>query len=76
MQNLYSIKDKKIGFNSPFTAPNNYAAIRMFADTVKDENSMLAKHPEDYELYKLGSFNDDTGEIVADCQYLENAMNF
>lgn len=76
MQNLYSIKDHKIGFTTIFIAPNNAAAIRMFGDTVRDKSSMLGQHPEDYALYGLGTMDDNTGELTSETKFLENAITF
>ncbi|QKI28884.1 VP5 [Trichosanthes kirilowii gokushovirus] len=49
-------------FNRPFFAPAVGAAIRSFTDEVnrKVEGNPLAAHPEDYELFQLGSWNDET----------------
>lgn len=35
-------------------------SVRSFANEVnrKDENNMMSKHPEDFDLYELGTFND------------------
>lgn len=38
-------------------------AARYFADAINDKSSMLNKHPQDYELLKLGSI-DDNGAIL------------
>lgn len=35
----------------------------MFTDALKDTNTSLSKHPEDYELVFLGVQNEATGEI-------------
>lgn len=74
--NLYSIKDTKIGFNQLFDAPNNACAIRLFADSIKDEKTPLSKHPEDYQLFYIGTRNDETGELESKPQFLENATTF
>lgn len=75
-QNIYSIKDIKIGYTQIFTAPNNAFAIRMFGETVKGEGTLIHSHPEDFELYKIGEINQENGEIVADLVYLEKAQTF
>lgn len=43
-------------------------AIRAFGDEVNragDPNNSFNKHPEDFDLYEIGSYNDETGEMVA-----------
>lgn len=74
---LYAIKDNKVGFlNAPFIAPNNAAAIRMFGDTTMNIDTLLNKHPEDYELYYLGEMDENTGELISEVKFLETATAF
>lgn len=41
-------------------------AIRSFSDEINraDPGNMLHKHPYDFDLYHLGSYDDSTGNIV------------
>lgn len=43
----------------PMYSRNNGQMIRDFADAVADSQTKLAKHPMDYALFELGSFDDD-----------------
>ena len=36
-------------------------AIRSFMDLLDDQNSQYAKHPEDFSLFYLGTFDESTG---------------
>jgi len=38
-------------------------AIRSFRQEVQNKESPLHKNPSDYELYVLGTYNDQTGNI-------------
>ena len=51
-------------FQKPFFLHNKNEAIRGFADAVADDSTMLAKHPEDYVLFHVGEWEDDSGTIV------------
>lgn len=51
-------------YSNPFVALNRNTAMRDFSHACRDENSQLFKNPEDFQLYVLGSFEDDTGVIV------------
>lgn len=54
-------------FNLPIFVPHTGAATRSFADEVRrvaDENQ-LNKHPEDFDLYKLGEFDDQAGAFMS-----------
>jgi hypothetical protein len=64
-QQIYSIHDSKAeAFLPPFFLNNKHLAIRAFTDGINDPNTSLYKHPEDYSLFHLGEFDDDTGSIV------------
>lgn len=63
---ICSIKDTAIGsFMNPFTVPSEGYARRGFADEVNRvaDNNLINKHPEHFELYIVGSFEDETGRI-------------
>lgn len=54
-------------FGQPHFATSVGAAIRGFSDEINRdaENNVFAKHPDDFDLYKLGTFDDATGSF--DC---------
>lgn len=47
----------------PFFMGTRGQATRAFADLATAEQSEVAKHPEDYKLMVLGTFDDNTGEL-------------
>jgi len=62
---VISILDKGAGFFSPPTYMRSIGeATRSFIDHVADESGVINKHPEQFVLYKLGEFDDNTGEFV------------
>lgn len=63
---LISIKDRAIqAFQPPFAVRAKGEAMRNFMDAVNDPNNkQLHAHPEDYELYIVGYFDDNTGQIT------------
>lgn len=74
--NVYSIKDVKMGFTAIYTLPNNASAIRWFGDMVVNKDTPMSKHPEDYQLFKIGVMDDQTGEFKSEVQFLENASAY
>lgn len=61
----YSVYDSKtMVFQTPWFMLSRGAALRGFADLVNDERSSVNKHPEDYSLFEIGKWKDDTGEFV------------
>lgn len=75
MQKIFAIKDLKMNFGGVFVAPNRAAAIRLFADTVNRQGSMLYEHSEDFDLYDIGEFDEDTGTIESKVMFIEHASN-
>lgn len=58
--NLYSIKDSGAGiYMSPFTSVNDSTAMRNYKKT-----ALSVEFTEDLDLYKIGTFNTDTAEVV------------
>ncbi|WNK14431.1 MAG: nonstructural protein [Microvirus sp.] len=40
-------------------------AIRSFGDEINNEKSQFFGHPEDFDLWEIGGFDDETGELVS-----------
>jgi len=65
VHSLCAVKDRAIdAYNRPFTVPTIGAAIRSFTDEVNRKDSEMYAHPEDYDLYELGTFCDNTGTFL------------
>lgn len=63
--NAYSLFDNKaLIYHTPFFAPTDGAAVRMVADIVADRNTSVSRHPGDYVLYRIGSYNDAKGMML------------
>lgn len=61
---VFAIKDRAIaGFMQPFFAHTIGAAVRAFQDGMNDPQTPMAKHPEDYDLWHLGEWDDQTGDF-------------
>lgn len=66
-QVIVSVKDTAAqAFGRPVFVPSIGVAMRSFRDEVnrKDSTEDLARHPDDFELYELATFDDATGVIV------------
>lgn len=75
--NIYSIKDTKIGYMSPIYLQNDGVAIREFANLAKDVNKNIVNtNAEDKELWLLGHFDDQTGEILSEVRFIAKAVDF
>lgn len=61
----YSIYDRKsLVYHPPFYAATDGAAVRSLGDLVADQNTSVGRHPSDYVLYRVGTYNDAKGELV------------
>lgn len=66
----FAIRDEKVGaFLQPFFAPAIGSAIRSFLDACTGDTPM-AKHPGDYTLYRIGSYDDNTAQLLSDTPLL------
>lgn len=64
-------------FVDPFPAPTTEYAIRGFKDACGEQGHEFQKHPEDYGLYHIGTFDAELGVIVAlDPRKIASAMSF
>lgn len=64
---VVTIRDRAADlYGQPSFVNNLGGAIRSFGDEVrrKDDNNNLYKHPEDFDLYLLGEYDDEKGEFV------------
>lgn len=63
---VYSIRDSKGAvFNMPFYKRTHGEAERDFTSLVNDDKSTVSNYPEDYDLYHLGTFDDQTGLVTS-----------
>lgn len=65
---VYAIHDDKVGsFGQPVVGENDAAMVRSFGDLVTGDNkSLYAMHREDFSIWYLGEFNDETGLFIQD----------
>lgn len=59
---IFSIKDAKAeGWLLPIVAPTIGVAIRLFQKATNKEGSDFNLYPEDYDLWEVGTWDDDHG---------------
>lgn len=64
VDSIYSIFDTcSLSYDAPFLSVNDGTAIRYVKDALIMRDSLLRRHPEDYQLYKLGSLDKSSGVI-------------
>ena len=55
---------KAVAFLPPFFMPEAGQAVRVFSDMVNDDSHAFGKHPEDYTLFEIGTFDDREGKLL------------
>lgn len=66
MKILVALYDRATEAHAPvMTVNTRNEAIRSFREAVNDPNTPIYKNPTDFELYQIGTYNDQLGEIVA-----------
>lgn len=73
----YAVRDAKAeAYLRPFFTETRGLAVRSFSDAVNDKSSPFFTHPEDYSLWELGAFEQDTGLLVAELVALGQAVSY
>jgi len=63
---LCSVKDRAAdAYGRPMFVPSTGVAIRSFSDEINRSapDNQLYNHPDDFDLYEFGEFDDNTGEF-------------
>jgi hypothetical protein len=68
MTNAYAIYDRKAAqYSDPVFFLTDGVALRMFEEVAKDDRAPYSKHPEDYSVRHIGTYDQDTG-IISPCE--------
>lgn len=66
---LFAVYDKRAGeYSPPQCYPTYGVAERAFSDAINAPDSHLNKHPEDYNLQLLGTYETEKGVIMPNHQ--------
>lgn len=61
---IFAIRDLRTGFMNPLVDLGDDSAMRNFAFACAASDSMIGFRPGDFDLYRLGSFDTESGQIV------------
>lgn len=64
---VFCIRDTKVGFDPTFMVQvNDDAAVRGFEVAINNPSNVVMNYrPSDYELYKIGEFDTDSGRFFS-----------
>lgn len=61
---IYSVFDNKArAYLQPWITHNSDTAKRIFAESATDAQHLFSRHAEDYTLFEIGTFDDNTGAV-------------
>jgi len=64
---IFTIHDMKADLHGPpFYMNTNGEALRAFADLANDQSSTVSKHPGDFQLMCIGTWDNQEGTIIQD----------
>lgn len=63
---IYAVRDSYNGFGMPVLRDNDATASRAFEFDCTRSDSPYTVRPECYQLYIIGEFDTDTGNILSD----------
>jgi len=66
---VFAIKDRALDtFSAPFTQATIESGLRMWREMVmfQEESNRYRRSPEDYSLYCVGTYNDETARMESE----------
>lgn len=68
---LVSVYDKKVGlFDPPFAVRHIGEATREWSVVKKDPTTKFGKHPEDFDLFQIGEYDEATAHVTPTTPHL------
>lgn len=62
---LFCIRDAKGAYGVPFCKVSRGEAEREFTRIARDSQSVISQFPQDFDLYEVGEYSQDTGKLTA-----------
>ena len=67
---LYCVLDRCSGvYDGPVPAHNDPVAMRNFTSMAQNPESPIGKNPSDFSLWRVGEWNDGTGELTVETKH-------
>ena len=71
--NMYSVYDKVAEkYMGIFESTNDATAARAFEVACKDKKTQVGEKPKDYQLFKIGTFDDNNGEFESHIEKVQD----
>lgn len=75
---VFAVRDRALdAFMQPFFVQSTGVAVRSFSDEVNRPESPMNAHPDDYDLYCIGDYDESTGKInpLSDVRMISRAKD-
>lgn len=74
---LYAIFDRaRMAYLGIMEKPNMRCALRDFEQLATSDQSLIKRTPEDFAMYKIGEFDEESGELINDKQKIAEATEY
>lgn len=65
MRMLLALRDVKVGrFLAPVAVLTPGEAERWYSEAIRSEGTMVGKYPNDFPLYQIGTYDDESGTVT------------
>lgn len=64
IKHIYAIRDYKIGYTNLVVEDNEDVAIRSLKMALRNPDTLFYNEPKDFALFRLGTYNTETGDII------------
>lgn len=69
---IVTVFDRKAEYFLPiWLSENDETAKRQFINLVKESETMISKNPEDFIMFKVGKFDDKSGQVKEIVHHVE-----
>ncbi len=73
---MYAIYDRKTEIHHcPLYAHSTGHVLRVIGDMVADPQTPFYRHPEDYQLFEIGTYDDATAHVVPNTPHLISTLS-
>lgn len=77
MKSIFTVYDSKAAaYLQPFFFNMDAEAIRAITELVQTDGHSFNLHTSDYTLFKLGTYDEQTGKITSDLESLGNLIQY
>ena len=65
---MYVMRDQRTSFMTPTFDYTDQSAVRNFEHAMMQKDSLVNSHTEDYSLYRIGEYDNETGRVTPESE--------